>query len=93
MTRPILSDADRTDVFRGLSHPVRRKLLAMLGKSERPATELLSGLKLSQPALSAHLRVLRDCGLVKHRVQGTRRFYSLNTQNLRKAQQWIAKIV
>ncbi len=93
MTRPILSDTDRTDVFRGLSHPVRRKVLALLGKNERSVTELQAGLKISQPALSIHLRVLRDCGLVKHRAQGTRRFYSLNTPNLRKAQQWLGKIV
>lgn len=93
MTRPILNDADRTDVFRGLAHPLRRKLLGMLGKNERSASELLSGLKLSQPALSIHLRVLRDCGLVKHRAQGNRRYYSLNAQALRRAQQWMGKIL
>ncbi len=93
MTRPTLSDADRTDIFRGLAHPIRRKVLAMLGKNEHSATELLVGLKISQPALSIHLRVLRDCGLVKHRVQGNRRFYSLNPQALRKAQQWLGKIL
>ncbi len=88
-----MSDSDRTDVFRGLAHPLRRKLLGMLGKSERSASELLSGLKLSQPALSIHLRVLRDCGLVKHRSQGNRRFYSLNPQALCRAQQWLGKII
>ena len=92
MTRPLLSDADRTDVFRGLAHPTRRKLLGMLGKNERSAGELIAGLKLSQPALSTHLRVLRDCGLVKQRAQGNRRFYSLNPQAVRKAQQWLGKI-
>ncbi len=80
-------------MFRGLAHPLRRKVLAMLGKNERSATELLAGLKVSQPALSTHLRVLRDCGLVKQRAQGTRRLYSLNPQTLRKAQQWLGKII
>ena len=93
MTRPLLSDTDRSDVFRGLSHPVRRKVLGLLGKNERSASELIAGLKLSQPALSTHLRVLRDCGLVKQRALGNRRLYSLNPQALRKAQQWLGKIV
>jgi DNA-binding transcriptional ArsR family regulator len=88
-----MSDSDRADAFRGLAHPLRRKLLGMLVKNEKTASDLLGGLKLSQPALSAHLRVLRDCGLIKHRAQGSRRLYSLNTPNLRKAKQWLGKIV
>ncbi len=88
----MLSDADRTDVFRGLANPARRKVLALLSKGEVSATDLLGGMKVSQPALSMHLRVLRDCGLVKQRAQGNRRFYSLNTAAIRKAQQWLGKI-
>ena len=88
----MLSDADRTDVFRGLANPARRKVLTLLSKGEVAASDLLSGMKISQPALSMHLRVLRDCGLVKQRAQGNRRFYSLNTPAIRKAQQWLSKI-
>jgi DNA-binding transcriptional ArsR family regulator len=92
MTRPVHSDADRADAFRGLAHPLRRRLISMLGKGERPAGELQAGLNLSQPALSRHLRVLRDTGLVRHRVQGARRFYRVNTPALRKAQRWFQPI-
>lgn len=88
----MLSESERTDVFRGLANPARRKVLSLLSKGEVSASDLLSGLKVSQPALSMHLRVLRDCGLVKQRAQGNRRFYSLNTPAIRKAQQWLSKI-
>jgi len=92
MTRPVYSDADRADAFRGLAHPVRRKVLSMLGKSERSAGELLVGLRMSQPALSRHLKVLRDTGLVRQRVEGHRRYYRVNTPTLRKAQKWFQQI-
>lgn len=88
----MLSDADRTDVFRGLASPARRKVLSLLSKGELSASDLLGGMKTSQPALSMHLRILRDCGLVKHRAQGSRRFYSLNPVAVRKAQQWLGKL-
>jgi DNA-binding transcriptional ArsR family regulator len=92
MTRPVYSEADRADVFRGLAHPVRRKVLATLGKAECSAGELLTGLRMSQPALSGHLKVLRDTGLVRQRVEGHRRFYRVNAPALRKAQRWLQQI-
>lgn len=88
MTRPILKDADRADVFRGLAHPLRRQAIVVLGKGEHSAGQLQSALGLTPQGMSQHLRVLRDTGLVRHRVEGRQRFYRVNTSTLRKARRW-----
>jgi len=88
MTRPVLSDADRADGFRGLAHPVRRRVVLMLDKTECSAGELRKALGLTPQNLSQHLRVLRDTGLVRHRVEGRRRIYRVNATALHKVQRW-----
>jgi DNA-binding transcriptional ArsR family regulator len=62
-----------------------------LGDKEMTATELLEGLELTQPALSRHLRVLSDTGLVTCRSEGLRRYYGRNTAALKKARAWLQK--
>ena len=89
MTRPLLTNADRTDVFRGLAHPLRRRVLGMLGRGERSVSELLSGLDVTMPSLSRHLAILRDAGLVTQRVAGRRRYYRRNGPALRRARRWL----
>jgi len=88
MTRPLLTDADRCDAFRGLAHPLRRKVLRMLARGDRSVTELLADLKITMPSLSRHLAVLRDARLVTQRVQGPRRVYRLHRAALRRAHNW-----
>jgi DNA-binding transcriptional ArsR family regulator len=87
-----MSDADRADGFRGLAHPVRRRVLMALGKGESTANQLRAGLSLSQPAMSQHLRVLRDTGLVRQRVLGRQRLYRINTSALSKIRRWIGQV-
>jgi len=72
MTRPLLTDADRTDVFRGLAHPLRREVLAHLKQRDRTVGELLElvGAPVTMPTFSRHLTVLRDAGLVRQRKDG-----------------------
>jgi len=89
MVRPVLSDADRADVFRGLAHPVRRQVLTELRKGESTAGALRTGLKLTQPAMSQHLRILRDTGLITHRVEGRQRLYRVNTTTLKRVRRWL----
>ena len=89
MSRPLLTDADRGDVFRGLAHPLRRRVLRMLGRGERSVSELLSGLDVTMPSLSRHLAVLRDAGLVTQRIAGPRRYYRRNAPALRRARRWL----
>lgn len=77
-------------VFDVVAEPSRRQILDLLGDSERPVGELVDRLGLSQPAVSKHLRVLRDAGLVEVRGEAQRRLYSVRPEPLREIYQWLA---
>ncbi len=89
MTRPLLTQADREDVFRGLAHPLRRKVLRLLRQGQRSVSDLLADLDVTMPSLSRHLAVLRDAGLVRQRLVGRRRYYRARQPALRRARQWL----
>ena len=91
MTRPLMTQADRTDVFRGLAHPLRRQVLAMLRRRQRTVGDILSELAIAMPTLSAHLAVLRETGLVRQRKVGPYRYYRLHLPTLRRAQRWLQR--
>jgi len=75
--------------YTALAEPHRRKILDLLRDGERPAGELVSGLELSQPGVSKHLKVLREAGLVVVRADGKRRLYSLHPEPLAEVDQWL----
>ena len=93
MVRPVLDDASRSDVFRGLGHPIRRQVLEMLRKQPSTVGDLGAHLKISIPALSNHLAILRETGLVTDKTQGPRRVYTLRKAGLKKAKAYLAGIV
>ena len=78
------------DVFRAVADPTRRRLLDLLEAGERTVSELVARFRISQPAVSKHLRVLREVGLVRRRQRGRERVYSLEAQPLREVADWIA---
>jgi DNA-binding transcriptional ArsR family regulator len=67
-----------------LSHPTRRAILRLVLDRELPVGELAHQTGVSQPATSQHLKVLRDAGLVRGRVQGRRRLYQVDLQGLQR---------
>ncbi len=77
-------------VFRAVSDPSRRAILDLLSEGERTVNELLAHFRFSQPALSKHLKVLRDAGLVVVRAVGRQRRYSLQAEGLRSVADWVA---
>src|SRR5438045_6018941 len=77
-------------VFEVLAEPSRRLILDLLRQREHPVGELVEQLGLAQPAVSKHLRVLRDAGLVTTRIDGPRRIYSVDTTPLRDVEEWLA---
>jgi len=77
------------DVFRAVSDPTRREILDLLAGGERAVSELLGHFTFSQPALSRHLRVLREAGLVDVRPVGRERRYSLRAGGLRTVADWV----
>ena len=80
------------DVFEAVAEPHRRVLLDLLAERERPAGELVANLPtLTQPAVSRHLRILREVGLVEVRPDGQRRIYSLRADRLIEIDSWLSR--
>lgn len=72
-----------------LADPTRRKVFERLRTGPRPVNALASGLPVSRPAVSQHLKVLKDAGLVKERSEGVRRIYSLRREGLMELRDWL----
>jgi DNA-binding transcriptional ArsR family regulator len=70
------------DPFEALGDPNRREILRLLSMGDKPVQELAQAMPISRPAVSRHLRLLKDAGLVAERAQGTRRIYHLEDQGL-----------
>ncbi|HEY1650770.1 MAG TPA: metalloregulator ArsR/SmtB family transcription factor [Acidimicrobiales bacterium] len=75
--------------FEVLADESRRRILDVLVEDERPVGELVELLALSQPAVSKHLKVLRDAGLVEARTDAQRRIYRVRPEPLREIDQWL----
>jgi DNA-binding transcriptional ArsR family regulator len=76
--------------FEVLAEPNRRRILDLLRAEERPVGDLVDALTISQPAVSKHLKVLRDAGLVEVRSDAQRRLYRVRTEPLRALDAWLA---
>jgi len=76
--------------FSALADPTRRAILARLATREATVMELAEPFKMTQPAISQHLKVLEDAGLVTHRVDGARRPRRLAKPGIEALDQWLA---
>jgi DNA-binding transcriptional ArsR family regulator len=75
--------------FGVIAEPTRRRILDLLLERERPVGELVAALEMSQPAVSRHLRALRDAGLVAARTDAQRRIYRLDPEPLAALDEWL----
>ncbi|MGE5179750.1 MAG: ArsR/SmtB family transcription factor [Bacteroidota bacterium] len=78
----------RTNVFTAVAEPHRRAILDLLASRERPVTEVVEALRLAQPSVSKHLKVLREVGLVEVRRDGRRMLYRTNAHAIRPIHDW-----
>src|SRR5690349_538380 len=78
------------DPFTVLADPTRRRILRELGPAERSVGELVESLEVSQPAVSKHLRVLRESGFVTSRTVAQQRIYRIQTQPLESIDAWLS---
>lgn len=76
--------------LQALSEPHRQSILELLRGGERSVGELVAGLRLSQPAVSKHLRVLKQAGVVAVRAEGQRRLYRIRPEPLAELDAWLA---
>src|SRR6478736_7373644 len=81
--------ADEARVLDALGDPTRRAVLELLRGGEQSVRELTDATEVSQPAVSQHLRVLRDAGLVTVRPEGTRRLYRVDLDGLAGLRAWV----
>lgn len=72
-----------------LADPIRRQIVEMLAERELDAGELASAFPVSRPAVSRHLRVLRQAGLVRVRSEAQRRVYALDPRPLEELSRWL----
>lgn len=79
------------DAFFALSDPTRRSILERLGAREARVTELAEPHDMSLPAISKHLRVLEQAGLLQRRVDGRQHFLRVNPDSLQAVRQWIER--
>ena len=80
------------DAFGVISHPVRRALLERLAGGESRVTELAARLPVSRPAVSQHLRLMLDVGIVAERRDGRARYYSLRRDGLDEVDRWLLRL-
>ena len=89
-TLPIEKDP-ASHVFKALADPNRRRLLDMLLHGEQSVNDLHAQLSISQPAVSQHLQILREAGLVSHHKEGRQNIYRVNADPLMSVAHWLSK--
>jgi DNA-binding transcriptional ArsR family regulator len=80
--------ATTSDAFNAVAEPRRREILSYLALKERPVGDIVKSLRLEQPSVSKHLRVLKDVGLVHVRRDGRRALYRTNAEAIRPIHEW-----
>lgn len=78
--------------FAALADPTRRAILARLARGEATVTQLAEPFEMTQPAISQHLKVLEEAGLIVRRVEGTKRPRRLANAGIQAMDQWLAML-
>ena len=81
------------ETFEAIAQPKRREILRLLAAGEMSAGEVASRFEITQPAVSQHLKVLKETGLVSERREGTRRLYSVRPEGLGDLNDFVAQLL
>ena len=81
----------RRDVFQAIADPQRRKIINLLVRQSFSINQLVKNFNISRPAVSKHIKILRECGVVKIRQQGRERFCIANLEKLKTISDWVEK--
>ena len=85
-------DPAGADPFDALGDPHRRDILRLLSEGDKPVRDIAAAMPISRPAVSRHLRLLREAGLVSEQAQGTRHIYHLQEEGLRAVHAYLEGI-
>lgn len=80
------------DTFTALADPTRRQIIESLAAGESSFGDLADKFEMSRPAVSQHLKVLRDAGIVTARADAQRRIYSLTEDSFDEVEEWLGKV-
>jgi DNA-binding transcriptional ArsR family regulator len=80
------------DPFDALGDPNRRAIVELLAGGDRSVSQLASELPISRPAVSRHLRLLKEAGLVADRAEGTRRLYRLDDEGIAAVREYLERV-
>jgi DNA-binding transcriptional ArsR family regulator len=81
----------RPDLFHAIADPTRRRILDLVRTRERPVAEILESFRITQSAVSQHLRILREAGLVNVRRAGRQHLYRADPAPMRRLREWAAR--
>ena len=79
----------RRDVFQAIADPVRRDIIELLSKEPLPVKDIANAFDISRPAISKHLKILNECGLVEFEAKGRQNLCSIQPTNLIPAFMWL----
>jgi len=79
------------DLFQAISDPTRREIIDLLAHRSLPVNEVADRFDISRPAVSKHIKILSECGLVKVRQEGRKRFCRADPSRLREVLEWAAR--
>ena len=80
------------DPFEALGDPNRREILRLLSAGDKPVHEIADAMPISRPAVSRHLRLLKDAGMVSEQAIGTRRVYHLQEQGIEAVREYLERV-
>ena len=81
----------RRDVFQAIADPTRREIIELLVKEQLTLNAVADNFKISRPAVSKHIKILQECGLVAIKQQGRERYCRANLAKLREVADWTAR--
>lgn len=76
------------DVFQAIADSTRREIIDMLAEKSRPVNEIADRFEISRPAVSKHIKILNECGLVVIRRKGRQRYCRADTRKLKEVMEW-----
>lgn len=76
------------DVFQAIADSTRREIIDMLAEKSRPVNEIADRFEISRPAVSKHIKILNECGLVVIRRKGRQRYCRADTRKLQEVMEW-----
>ena len=79
----------RRDVFQAIADPTRREIIHLLSVHPMNLNEVAENFEISRPAISKHIKILEECGLIKISQKGRERYCSVHLSSLSKVSQWI----